>query len=151
MRCLTFSLALFAGLLGLSRASHAQFSNGSFGSDPFNSYYGYYVPQQQAFAAQLSRGNVASINLNAADRRASALAQRTQNQSFGAYDPSLSDINNQFSNRRPLRPPTILLPGQPSSAVPYASYYTRTGNYYLGLRSGLPGSVGRPAPVGRRR
>lgn len=153
MRRLIFAAAVGVATLGPVASSNAQFGNG-FGNDPFNAYYGYYVPQQQSFAAQLSQGAVAGINLNAADRRASALAQRAQFQSQpgGLYDPSQFGTET-LGVRRPLRPPTIIAPGQPSTAVPAAGYYSRTANFYgiSGLRTGLPGTVARPAgaPAGR--
>ncbi len=150
MRRLIFAAALSLCAFGPIATSDAQFGNGGFGSDPFSSYYGYYVPQQQSFAAQLSQGAVAGINLNAADRRASALTQRAQFQSqpYGAYDPSQYGPET-LGVRRPLHPPTIVVPGQPSTAIPAAGYYSRTGSYYgiAGLRTGLPGTVARP-PAG---
>jgi hypothetical protein len=144
MSRLLFGSAFLLGLALMASPSHAQFG-GSTGSDPFSQYYGYYVPQQQSFHAQISRGAVAGLNVNAADRRASALSQRAafQAQPFSAYDPASSSPTDQFSARRPMRPPTLLLPGQPSLAVPHRSFSGRTGNFYMNRRTGLPGTAGR--------
>jgi hypothetical protein len=139
MRQLLFSAALLAGLFALAPSGQAQTEFG-LSDNPFNQYFGYYVPRQQAMAAQLQRGTVASINVNAADRRASALAGRGTfaPQAFSPFDTRFQD-QNPFDPRRPLHPPTILIPGQPSP-MPHPGYYNRTSNYYFNRPSGSPTS-----------
>lgn len=142
MRRLLFGAALTVGLLVIGPSGFGQTvdSFGLTGDNPFNQYFGYYVPRQQAIAAQLQRGAVASINLNAADRRASALAGRGAfaPQAFSPFDVRFQE-ENPFEPRRPLRPPTILFPGQPSLSVPNPGYYNRTSTFYFNRPTGGPG------------
>lgn len=145
MRRLVFGLALGAGLMLLAPDSRGQGITGT--TNPFTNYFGYYQPRQQSIAAQLQRGSVASLNVNAADRRASALSQRgglATAPAFSPYDSQMGHVN-PFDTRRPLRPPTILIPGQPSSSVAHPGFYGRTGSAYAysGLRTGSPASRGR--------
>lgn len=143
MRRLFFGATLVLGLAAVAPAGRAQFANPG---DPFGQYYGYFIPRQQSIAAQLRGGNVASINVNAADRRAAVLAQRAQSAgpAFAPFGLSeLVDPEASFAGRRPLRPPTIVFPGQPSRALPHPNYFSRTATYFYNPPTGAPGTVGR--------
>ena len=132
------------GLLALAPSARAQFSpfDANFGNNPFSAYYGYYIPRQQSIAAQRAYSSTATLNLNAAERRATALTTRRADTLYGPS--SIYDVS-PLEERSFVRPPTVLLPGQPATPR-RGGYFGRTSSQYIsGVATGAPGSVRAPS------
>lgn len=137
MRRLLFFSVLVAGLVATDRAS-AQFFPGSAGYDPFNAYYGFYLPRQAAMAVQRSYGPQSTIAALSAERQMSALTNGAS-----LYDPSdMYDITgydptNPFPNRQAGRRPGGMARIAPANTGTGPSmYYNRSGSYFPGLKQG---------------
>jgi hypothetical protein len=144
MRRTLWILAAFAMVAGsgtLGRAQQVGFS------DPFFLYYGYFLPQQAARAAQPNVTD--TINAQNAANQAYALTNRANlydpNGNYGAFDRFAP--NDPYSGTGPIARGRNA--NQPSSRLQYRGipttningngpglYYNRAAQYYPGLRSG---------------
>jgi hypothetical protein len=126
-------------LLAPANRSYAQLTSGSV--DPFSLYYGYYLPQQAALAAQATP--LDTINAATA-ARIPVVTDRS-----ALYDPNSPfaedeyDILHPYSSRRGrervARPhvfPTNTTFARTGRLGPAAVYYNRTARYYSTLRPG---------------
>ncbi|WP_152051892.1 hypothetical protein [Tautonia marina] len=135
-------LVVAIGLLAISPSARAQFVPNlppGFGSgqfDPFSAYYGYYLPRNQAIAAQLAGGSNEAINLYSQARRANAEAARAST----IYEMDDPYRMVPLEDRPYTRPPTVLLPGQAAGPAP-SGYFGRSQRYFYGARTGAPGET----------
>lgn len=147
-RCFILGLALIGSFSTVGSSAQAQAVAGGGASmvfsDPFLSYYGFFVPQQLYYA---SRPRVEdTIQQYSAARQYSALTERA-----GLYDPigSLdieSDPLRAFGSasgrsRLPSTSPAGLVNNNLRGTGP-GGYYNRTGSYYPTLRIGRGGNGG---------
>jgi len=140
-----FRCVCLAGVVTLAfgSVSQAQFSPDNVLADPFTAYYGYFIPRQQSIAAQRAGGAVESINLNAAARRAAATASR--NTGGGMFQLNNPYELDRVTDRNFVRPPTILVPGQPAGPQ-QGTYFGRFHSSYGLSPVGRPGSYRAAAP-----
>jgi hypothetical protein len=143
MRRTLWILAALAIVAGSAKQGRAQ--NGGF-SDPFFLYYGYFLPQQAARAAQPNVND--SINAQIAANQAYAQTNRANlydpNGQYGTFD--------RFAQADPyagagvargrgagMNYPRLQYRGVPTTNINGsgpALYYNRAAQYYPGLRSG---------------
>jgi hypothetical protein len=133
------ALTLVICLLAPSGRAQAQLLGGT-GGDPFNLYYGYYLPHAAAIAAQPTP--LDTINQITAQRQYSAMTDRA-----GLYDP-ISPYGSE-EEQDPLRPYSPSRKGERiGKPVAFANatsnargmgpalYYSRTARYYPQMRAG---------------
>jgi hypothetical protein len=129
---------ILLGALGSERAQ-AQFFPGTEGYDPFNAYYGFYLPRQAAMAVQRSNGAAASVDALSAARQEAAYTDRlglddpiSRYATPGQYDPA-----NPFPDRsQGTRPGGLADRGRNSDGSGNPVYFNRTGRYFPGLKDG---------------
>jgi hypothetical protein len=139
-------LVVALGLLAISPSARAQFvpnlppgfGTGQF--DPFSAYYGYYLPRNQAMAAQMAGGLNEAINLYSQARRLNAESARAST----IYEMDDPYRMVPLEDRPYTRPPTVLLPGQAAGPGP-SGYFGRSQRYFYGARSGAPGATRAPS------
>ncbi len=115
----------------------SNFANG--GIDPFQFYYGYYLPHQAAIAAQPTP--LDTINQITSARQFTALSERQ-----GLYDPISPygeedlDPNRPYSGKRGgervAKPGAFAVATSNIRGTGPAVYYARTARYYPQLRAG---------------
>ncbi len=133
---LGLAAALATAVLIPTGRAHAQ----SVGVDPFQLYYGYYLPHQAAIAAQPTPMD--TINQNIARNQFAAQADRQ-----GLYDPvspygddedTLAPYGSRRNNNRRVGAQGFV--HGPANAISRgngpATYYNRTARYYPDLRTG---------------
>jgi len=141
MRRSLLGLAVVIGLGGFASSARAQDSGFS---DPFFLYYGFFLPRQNALAAQPQPED--NIRALAAQRQFTAQSDRA-----GLYDPigqiGLDELNpNPFGQRSG----SSRVPRHPANGVSntnlrgrgLSQYHNRTNTYYPGLRTGMGASSG---------
>jgi hypothetical protein len=133
---LGLALALGAFLLLPASRAHAQLP-----TDPFQAYFGFYLPHQAAVAAQSTP--LDTINAAQAARQFTAAADRT-----GLYDPinpyGEEDVDplrpySRSGRERLIRPhtfPTSTVNARQRGSAPPV-YYGRSTRYYPTLRAGV--------------
>ncbi len=135
MRRLAFSAAVLLAALVAGDRANAQFLDPSSSNfNPFNLYYGWFLPQQAALAARPTAGT--TISALSAARQQTAMTSRAS-----LYDPVASyrsyDPNDPFPDRsRAAR--MSAYPSQSSNinGTGPGAYYNRAGQYYSGIRAG---------------
>jgi hypothetical protein len=138
-RTITLALTCLALSAVSSNRASAQFFPGTTGYDPFNAYYGFYLPRQAAMAVQRSQGAEATVNALSAARQETAFTDRLGlNQPVSslagatAYDPE-----RPFPDRHQgLRPGGLADTGRSVDGSGPPMYFNRTGRYFPGVRRG---------------
>jgi len=136
---LILAAAWAVGVLVPASRTEAQFLGGGNGFDPFNVYFGYYLPHQAYIAAQPTA--LDTINQVTAARQYTALTDRA-----GLYDPISpygsddSDPLRPYSptrgGERLARPHSFANSSTNSQGTGPALYYHRTARYHPTLRTG---------------
>jgi len=133
------AIALAIGLLAPADRAEAQLLGAGGGLDPFNFYFGYYLPHQAYVAAQPTP--LDTINQITAARQFNAVTERA-----GLYDPISPYGGEELDPLRPYapsrggerlaKPHTFAGATSNSQGSGPAIYYNRTARYYPALRTG---------------
>ena len=152
MRRSVLGLLAVLGVASVAPAARAQ----DFG-DPFYLYYGFYLPRQNALAAQ-PRPEM-TVNALSAARQQSALTERAglydpvNPFGNGAYDPNRPFADRSMATRRAPVPIAGISNSNINGSGP-PSYYNRTQNFFPSMAAGRGAAARRtaalpPAVMGR--
>jgi hypothetical protein len=137
------------GLFAVASPAEAQFITGS-NYNPFNLYYGWYLPQQAALAARPRPSDAINV-LSAARQRTASTERSTLYDPAGGYgltdrfDPSMP-----FADRQQVRRGSggLATMGTNVNGAGPGAYYNRASSFFPGLRAGRgPNANAAAAPV----